>query len=68
MKTKTDPRLTGKTGSNVQARCISEYDHGDCQWITLHTMANWGTWRKFVTFRIATFGGPIAGLHPYHVY
>lgn len=67
MKT-NDPRLTGKTGSNVQSRCISEYDHGDCQWITLNIMAQWGSFRALAAFRIRTFGGTVARLHPHHVY
>jgi hypothetical protein len=63
-----DARLTGQTASNLQSIRISEYDHGDCQWITRHTMANWVSFRELVRFRVRTFGGKVAGLHPHHVY
>jgi len=51
-----------------QERLISEYDHGDCQWITLNIMAQWGSFRALAAFRVRTFGGKVAGLHTHHVY
>jgi hypothetical protein len=63
-----DARLTGQTASNLQAIRISEYDHGDCQWITRNIIAQWGSFREFARFRVRTFGGNVAGLHPHHVY
>lgn len=41
---------------------------GDNGWITRHMLRNWGSFATFATFRINTFGGRVAGLHPHHVY
>lgn len=35
---------------------------------TGHILHDWGSFATFATFRVGTFGGRIAGLHPHHIY
>lgn len=61
-------------GSAVPCGMVLEEDatmetaQDDSAWLTRHILRNWGSWANFASFRIRTFGGRIAGLHPTHIY